>query len=190
MSPRKRVGKFNSSVTRVWPVLGALLRRDPAGGQWLTALSPRIDELSHGSILAKSVRPRDAQFGDFGNVNLPSCFEFAAEPPEAFLSWLIESAGVKWNHNFKGTSETERKRRALLSGDMQAKREALGLLSQKRARGSRGEWWAFEGFTSIDCCLETENSLLVIEGKRTESLSPQDNVFHAAKSARPEPRSR
>ena len=32
-------------------------------------------------------------------------------------------------------------------------------------------WWAFEGFTQVDCCLETDNLLLFIEGKRKESLS-------------------
>jgi hypothetical protein len=42
---------------------------------------------------------------------------------------------------------------------------------------SRRKWWAFEGFTSVDCLLETENYLLLIEGKRTERLSKSTNWF-------------
>jgi hypothetical protein len=33
------------------------------------------------------------------------------------------------------------------------------------------KWWAFEGFTEVDCYLETDRFLLFVEGKRTEPLS-------------------
>jgi hypothetical protein len=45
---------------------------------------------------------------------------------------------------------------------------ALDLLDAKPPSGSRRAWWAFEGFTSVDCCLETERVVVLIEGKRFE----------------------
>jgi hypothetical protein len=42
---------------------------------------------------------------------------------------------------------------------------------------SQRKWWAFEGFTSVDCILETENYLLLIEGKRTERISNSTDWF-------------
>jgi hypothetical protein len=45
------------------------------------------------------------------------------------------------------------------------------------AAGSRGKWWAFEGFTTVDCQLSTEQMTLLVEGKRTEGLSPSTHWF-------------
>lgn len=39
------------------------------------------------------------------------------------------------------------------------------------------KWWAFEGFTNIDCCLIGENLVLFVEGKRTDSVSPSTLWF-------------
>jgi hypothetical protein len=36
---------------------------------------------------------------------------------------------------------------------------------------SRRKWWAFEGFTEVDCYLETDKLVLFIEGKRDEALA-------------------
>jgi hypothetical protein len=36
---------------------------------------------------------------------------------------------------------------------------------------SRRAWWAFEGFTSVDCALETPELVLLVEGKRFEPVS-------------------
>src|SRR5204863_9653434 len=33
------------------------------------------------------------------------------------------------------------------------------------------EWWAFEGFSHVDCCLITDKMVLLVEGKRTEHVS-------------------
>ncbi len=179
MNSGKRVGKYNSSVTRVWPVLGALLRHDPTGLQWLSRLTPALQLGSVGPLLPKTVQQREVKFGDFGTVSLPNCFEYEAAPPEPFLRWMIENAGPgkAWNFRFDGNSDTEAKRKKLLSGDPEFRREALDRLSNCGAKGSRGEWWAFEGFTSIDCCLETASLLLVIEGKRNEPLSSSTTYF-------------
>jgi hypothetical protein len=55
--------------------------------------------------------------------------------------------------------------------------EALKELATVGAAKSRRKWWAFEGFTSVDCRLETEALLLLIEGKRTEPVSDSTAWF-------------
>jgi len=180
MNRGKRVGRYNSSVTRVWPALGALLRRDPTGLQWLSALTPSLPLNSSEPLLPETIQRREVKFGDLGTVSLPNCFEHEAAPPGRFLRWMIENAGPSkaWNFRFSGNSDTETKRRKLLLGDLLVKKEALDRLSERGPKGSGREWWAFEGFTSIDCCLETASFLLVIEGKRTESLSSSTAYFN------------
>jgi hypothetical protein len=73
------------------------------------------------------------------------------------------------------------KRQALFSDDPSTRQSAIGEglrgLAQVGAAGSRGKWWAFEGFTSVDCCLETPQLLLFIEGKRKEALSKSTRWF-------------
>jgi hypothetical protein len=66
---------------------------------------------------------------------------------------------------------TETLRRALRSGDMATHDLAVSALEAQGAKGSRRKWWAFEGFTSVDCVLETDRLLVFIEGKRTEKIS-------------------
>ena len=75
--------------------------------------------------------------------------------------------------------ETQAKRESLIAGDEGTKREALAELDAKGAAGSRRRWWAFEGFTSVDCRLETDSLVLFIEGKRTESVSASVTWFPA-----------
>ena len=54
---------------------------------------------------------------------------------------------------------------------------ALTELDQLGPSGSRRKWWAFEGFTEVDCWLETEKLVLFVEGKRTEPLSSSTHWF-------------
>jgi len=44
----------------------------------------------------------------------------------------------------------------------QAKREGLNGLRARGAAGSRRQWWAFEGFTYVDVCIETPRMVLVV----------------------------
>src|SRR5208337_3514518 len=52
-----------------------------------------------------------------------------------------------------------------------ARREAVQNLLLAGVNGSRNQWWAFEGPTSVDCFLETSDMLLLIEGKRTDTVA-------------------
>lgn len=53
----------------------------------------------------------------------------------------------------------------------EAQQEAHTQLDAVGAAGSKRKWWAFEGFTEVDCCLQTDKLVLLVEGKRTEPLS-------------------
>ena len=58
-------------------------------------------------------------------------------------------------------------------------RAAIAAIDRYGANGSRRAWWAFEGFTSVDCWLETDDTILLIEGKRKESLSKSTKWYPA-----------
>ena len=178
-------GRFNSSITRVRPVFTALIQRDPTGRSWLPALlelCPHRDRLppgiraQPGELLSELVAPRLYKDKVLGEIEILSCFERRVAPPAAFLRWLIvNSEQMTWPESAGTNEETLRRRRVLCGTDPElreaARREALGLLESRGASGSNKQWWAFEGFTEVDCWLETERLVLLIEGKRRESLS-------------------
>jgi hypothetical protein len=109
--------------------------------------------------------------------NLRSCFEVDYPPSTRFLRWLIENPGkLAWPTGKDGSRRifgeaTQRLRTSLLEGDPATRIAALAALDAKGAVASRRQWWAFEGFTSVDCVLETDRLLVFIEGKRTEPIS-------------------
>jgi hypothetical protein len=110
---------------------------------------------------------------------LERCFEYDLAPPADFLRWLINNPErLTWPNNGRskfGTS-TQRVREELLGmrgsdASLEAQRKALDKLNLVGPKASRRRWWAFEGFTSVDCYLETDKLVLVIEGKRLENVS-------------------
>jgi hypothetical protein len=116
---------------------------------------------------------------------LGKVFERAVPAPTAFLKWLLENPDrmqVDDESTFGATSETAREwRRKLFSTDpilrSEAQREGLARLAERGAVGSSHAWWAFEGFTHVDCCLITEHSVIFIEGKRMETVSASTRWF-------------
>jgi len=100
------------------------------------------------------------------------------------LKWLIEHPEkMTWPRTKKARKRfgraTQRWREKLFAGQQDALQEALDRLAECGAMGSRRQWWAFEGFTNVDCCLETQSLLLFIEGKRTETLSSSTEWYAA-----------
>jgi hypothetical protein len=178
-------GRFNSSITRVRPVFMALIEADATGRSWLPALlelCPRCDRLplgvrdEPGVLLPELLEPRLYRDRVLGEVEIPHCFERRVPPPAGFLRWLIlNSERMTWPANAGTSRETLRRRRALCGTHPglrdAARREALRALDERGASGSDKRWWAFEGFTEVDCWLETEHLVLLVEGKRRESLS-------------------
>lgn len=196
------MGQYNSSVTRVWPVFDWLFALDPTGRCWLADLL-QMGSLS-GNVTQSFFRDAGSllpELGHFGVVmpcplarvlgsdrcnrlgNIRNAFERDFPPSGAFLRWLISNPEqLVWPRDTGGrernfASHTEDKRRRLLAGELEARNEALSALDSVGAHGSRRKWWAFEGFTSVDCLLETETLLVFIEGKRTEGISSATDWF-------------
>lgn len=193
-------GGSNSSITRVRPVFRELLRQDPTGRGWLRRLidcAPNTASLqglptSESSILKKCTvsRPYEERvLTHYGipRIDLPGCFEYDLEPPTAFLRWLVLNPHrMTWpqeNGQPKTYGTKTQGYRERLVGkhgvDLQArvKEEAQHLIEKAGAAKSRKKWWAFEGFTSVDCWLETDNLILLIEGKRKEPLSKSTDWY-------------
>ncbi|MCZ7590536.1 MAG: hypothetical protein M5U27_17110 [Gaiella sp.] len=179
-------GRFNSSITRVRPVFTSLIERDPTGSVWLPVLLERCPRRERvpapiraepGELLPELAETRRYKDKVLGEIDLLHCFERRVPPAADFLRWLIlNSDKMTWPANAGTSEETLRRRRALCGNDPElrdaARVEALDLLDKRGAAGSDKKWWAFEGFTEVDCWLETERLVLLIEGKRRESLSP------------------
>jgi hypothetical protein len=189
-------GRFNSSITRVRPFFSALLGRDPTGQDWLQPLlraAPRAaEELPDavlddpGELLEELTQTREYTDRIRGRISLPKCFEHSAPPSRAFLRWLLEHPEeLRWptvrGERREFGAETQRLRAALVDGpqDDRAAAQRQGLAELERLGPARSQrlWWAFEGFTEVDCWLETKRLLVFVEGKRTELLSSSTDWF-------------
>ncbi len=178
---------FNSSITRVRPVFQQLIHKNDT--VWIKNIiklfkNDYADELlkNTGSIIPCSIAMRkfsDSTLKDYGvkTIELESCFEKSMEPAENFLRWLIENPlKMKWPSNAKYSKVTEEKRRALFTNDSKVQKEALELLKANGVKKSFKKWWSFEGFTEVDCLIETDTMILAIEGKRTED-GPSESII-------------
>jgi hypothetical protein len=169
-------GSLDSSLTRVQPVFNALLGHSRDGQPWLARLlaaAPRAAQVLSAELLDQpgSLLPEVSQTGRSGRF---ACFEYPVAPSATLLAWCLRNPErLSWPRGRAGRfgPKTEQRRRRLLAGDRDLQAEALAELEKHRAIGSRGKWWAFEGWTKVGCCLETEKLILFIEGKRSEPLS-------------------
>jgi hypothetical protein len=89
-------------------------------------------------------------------------------PPKGLLHWLIENLKEPKSEACWGGKETRKNRELLLSGNAKTIAEAHRLLE---SRPMRSAWYVLEGQSQPDAYLETENLIIVIEGKRTERES-------------------
>jgi NAD-dependent deacetylase len=193
---RDAMGILNSSVTRVWPIFDWLLQSDPTGAKWLSKLlrlGSRVKEVDQNILsdpgnlcarLALVERPLPGQLRQAARVALiRNAYEVPAPPPAAFLRWLLKNPEkLTWPKVARGRERvfgrlTQQNRKHLLAGEPFARRQGLEELARVGACGSRRKWWAFEGFTSVDCLLETKSLLLLTEGKRTEPIANSTDWF-------------
>ena len=182
------MGEKNSSSTRVQLIFNALLDGWTGGERWVRGLCEIASATRAGNTIEI---PDDLGTLRFDETPLHATprhhrvFERAVAPPTAFLHWLLEHPQrmhVADGVTFNATSEPAQEwRRKLFSHNqrlaIQAQRAALAHLKALGGQGSRRAWWAFEGFTHIDCCLITERFVLFVEGKRRESTSPSTRWF-------------
>lgn len=186
----KTRGEKNSSITRVRPFFRYLFDQDASGLSWLPKMIvSELSNHSYASYLAnlscmiKNQSQVKRKYKDkiLGNIELEHCFECSVPPSNVLLRWLIEHPDIlTWpKHGQKERKyclSTQRNRENLfgkhgLTKQSEAKQNAINLLDSKGVQGSKRKWWAFEGFTEVDCLLETEDFLLGIEGKRLEKVS-------------------
>lgn len=185
-------GKFNSSITRVRPVFQRLFKLDKSGQSWLADLL-RLESLNDFSkqlasnpgtiddnLLEKRIyKDRILMHYGCGPIHLEECFEYSIHPPYSFLKWLIKNP-EKMNSDQLGKNIASGKTKLMrenlfgkrgLSSQKTARETALSELRKYGAKQSKRKWWAFEGFTEVDCYLETESLILLIEGKRSEKIA-------------------
>jgi hypothetical protein len=185
------VGIRNSSLTRVRPFFKKLIKRDPTGQSWLPAvlaLAPNRYSFKFEELLTNP--------GPLETIDLDR--ECRLKPPAAFLRWLIEhpeqmswpkkgkerfSLRIQdWREKLMGITnwveENEEQIAEKRSRNRKAaKQKALTKLAKHGAAGSRRQWWAFEGWTSVDCLLPARNIRIYVEGKRTDVLAPSTNWY-------------
>lgn len=198
-APRRKKGLYDSSATRVWPVFQGLIQKDPSGLSWL----PQILSLPQGPYgLAAQLRDQVTplvthwlqkrkiggnvlkNFGG-GDIEMEACFEKTIPPSQGFLRWMIHNPDrLTWPRRGRQTySQIAQEKRERLFGrhgekaQAATQAEALAELDRLGADRGHGKWWSFEGITHVDCYLETENMILLIEGKRTETLSSRTDWY-------------
>jgi hypothetical protein len=186
----------NSSLTRVRPYFRETFCQDHTGSIWLPQLLSIVhnnqDYAHHLSslncmIFSELLGKRIYSDKIIKKISLEKCFEYSLPPTRIFLQWLIEHHDkLTWPRHGRKERQygdsTQAHRENLLGRNgktkqIDARNTALNLLSENGTLGSKRKWWAFEGFTEVDCLLETDDFLLGIEGKRTEKVSPATHWY-------------
>ena len=163
------MGKYDSSLTRVQPVFNALYKKDSTGKSWISPL------LQLGS------RAEQVYIPDAISLLQQPVFELSTDPPLSFLKWLINNpsklsspSSSYWNQCSVNTRE---KRKALLAGDTSTQAEAILKLDGAQKHQSK-VWWRLEGVTQVDCALIAEDTVIFIEGKRTELGASRNIIWY------------
>ncbi len=138
-------------------------------------LQPSIRD-NPGIIVSECRRLKEVVDENVLSMRVPGAFEWEVPPPGEFLRWMIKHPErLSPPKNANASEATTLLRRSLLDPDPseneRVKDLALANLNCFGSFGSRKQWWAFEGFTYVDCLIETESLVLFIEGKRTEKSS-------------------
>jgi hypothetical protein len=166
------MGDFDSSKTRVAPFFNRLCERDWTGRKWLGPLLrlPQLPGVSRSEVELASPALRDCGWGE-GEKPLPA--------PRSLLEWLIRNLHPPRREEDLGTGEVRAKREALLRQDPAVIRQALERLATTD-RPDRA-WWLFEGPSRPDAYLETDDEIIVIEGKRTEPAATTYTTWMAVR---------
>jgi hypothetical protein len=153
------MGKHDSSRTRVAPVFNWLQCWDPTGKAWLLPLLRLAAGDSPVPLPPETSRLREAKGGP-REAKLPA--------PRDLLVWLVQNCEepelpAAWG----SAKQTQEYRRKLVSRDPATVSNALASLQ----RGNVGKAaHVLEGVTRPDALLGTDELLVVVEGKRTESV--------------------
>jgi hypothetical protein len=160
------LGKYDSSLTRVQPIFKALYNKDALGKSWVSKL------LKLGSRTGQSDIP------DIIQLAHQPIFELSADPPKEFLKWLVSNPDRLTNPNYKCSPKTMRKRELLMAGDKTTFSEAIRTIDNCNKIPVQA-WWRLEGVTKVDCALRGDNSVIFIEGKRTEMGASKNIAWYS-----------
>ena len=153
------MGIHDSSRTRVAPVFGRLQCLDPSGRLWLQGLLELANTRKVSRPQAGTSRLRVAKWW-------PREARLAAPP--GLLQWLLEHAEEPHNPNAWGRRpEVVANRRRIVDRDADTLAAALKSLQARRA--SPRAWYVLEGPSQPDVYLASDDVVIVVEGKRTET---------------------
>lgn len=142
-------GPFDSSKTRVAPVFDRLVQL-------------RFQDWPLGVLLSTEYAPRGLCI-DLDYVFVRGFWgasERGLQPPKSLLRWLVHTVQPQ-------AEEKGRERRRLFQKDSATIQAALDKIEAMDEWPGRA-WYLLEGLTFPDVLIETPDTLIVIEGKRTE----------------------
>lgn len=166
------MGKFDSSKTRVVPVFNDLYSGDPTGESWIHKL---LSLPQHG----KGKPPTGITYrilpGPAGTTWGWGENEKKLSPHISLLRWLVENLPSKFPPEKNGSiDDPQNNRKDLLKRNPATMRKALEALKDNSPSKA---WYVLEGLSQPDVYLETDQAVIVIEGKRTE-LGPTTSTSY------------
>lgn len=188
----------DSSKTRVMPFFTYLFEHYGIGHSWIPTLlgmATKNQDLANmmtamNCSISTDKRKQTTTKQVDSQQNRKNCFEYSIAPSVAFLKWLILNPGKLTWPKTKGVEKvfnnlrTQKMRTSLIHPANDNEREVvqqyalnqLMLISNrgivvKTSKDKAEAWVKFEGYTRLDCLLETADYVLAIEGKRNEGVS-------------------
>ncbi|NQT91310.1 MAG: hypothetical protein HQ559_01010 [Lentisphaerae bacterium] len=171
------MGQYNTSRTRVQPVFSELITRMGLSADWLPALLSLLECGAPDATVTVEPGPvlkRQAWGGNPASDEE----EQSLSPPLSLLSWLVRNLVQPEGINLDSANDVDRQRQKLIDQDPETIARALEML--KRHGGSR-KWYVLEGPSQPDVYLETEKTIIVIEGKGTESGPTTNTTWMAGR---------
>jgi hypothetical protein len=167
------MGELDSSRTRVAPIFTSLWALQGRRPSWLADLLelPEIDGEHPGAQLPPPGAVR--RYG-WGRAEEGCPGELALPAPPALLRWLVLHLDPSRIPTVRPAIDEPRE--ALAAGDHNRCMEALRHLDEG-TQPAEGAWHILEGPTFPDVYLETDDLVVVVEGKRTERGPTRDTTF-------------
>ena len=161
-------GKKNSSQTRVYPAFTKIRTQMVEFIDWLNERQPC--NIPTRDVDWDTMVIRFADENGRGEIALP--------PSASLLKWMIENYGKserlsKMPLGTNVSDKTLERRKELYARNANRIKEAINSINSGRRRG----WFALEGYTRPDVYIETNQFILLVEGKRTESNLTDSTTF-------------
>ncbi len=160
------MGIYDSTKTRVIPTFKRIISEKPEKNKWLDELIFLPSTREGKKEVASAGVPTKNDWCYYGDGSWNTLGEKKLAPPVSLLSWLIRNLHSMGVDKTLGNDETSAKRRGLIDGNTAIIEEALGKIRHGHAPK---QWYVLEGYSQPDVFIETDEAIIVIEGKRTEN---------------------